>query len=722
MQINNSNRSDWQPIIGEETQSLMTCLGLPTESRVSVEQESLAVLANCVPPSAAAKKDTGLVIGYIQSGKTMSFTTVAALARDNDYQLIIVLSGITTNLFEQSSDRVERDLRIRSRSDRKWQFLKNPKDRLEVRQRVATALDWSDPLPGFEKQTVLITAMKNRTHLTHLAQLLKSLDLNNVPTLVIDDEADQASLNNLVRQGTESATYHRINEIRRLIPHHTFLQYTATPQALLLISLIDSLSPRFVSLLTPGASYTGGKAFFEQDFRLVVRIPPNEIPTKDDPLTEPPESLVEALRIFYIGVAVGLMQGSRGGNRNRSMLVHPSKETMQHANYIQWIRTIQETWDGLLNLSEYDADRSDLLEDFRAAHADLNSTAIDLPPFAQVEPYLRGAVKRTMVVEVNATQGRTPQIDWHQNYAFILVGGEVLNRGYTVEGLTVTYMPRGNGVGNADTIQQRARWFGYKAEYLGFCRVYLADETLDAYRSYVNHEENVREQMRALLSLGGSLSDWRRAFFLSPQLRPTRHEVLDRDYMRGNFSSNWFDTRAPHDSPEAIESNRELVRTFVSKLKLQPDEGHSGRTEPQKHLVAPEVALSFVYEQLLTLFRMARPSDSQRFTGVLLQVSHYLEEHPNAKCAVYQMSKGASRRRGLNDLDEILNLFQGPNPDKTGEIYPGDRQIRASQELTVQLHTLNLYEDKDLIASDVPALAVWVPKDMAANWIVQEQY
>lgn len=711
----------WQPIIGEETAQLMQYLKLSGEGTNAVQQEAKAVLEKCVSPLAKSESETGLVIGYIQSGKTMSFTAVTAMARDNGFRLIIIMSGITRSLYEQSSDRLERDLQLKSRADRKWQSFRNPKAKPDVTHRLAAALDWDDSLPGFEKQSVLITVMKNRTHLSNLAKLLESLDLRGIPTLVIDDEADQASLNNLVREGDESATYQRIVRIRRLLPHHTFLQYTATPQALLLINLIDVLSPSFVSLLTPGSAYVGGKAFFEQDFKLIRRIPQNEIPSKDEHLSDPPDTLLEALQHFFLGVAVGLLQGSQG--QNRSMLVHPAKELMQHADYANWIRSIQQTWYAMLNEGERDPDRVDLLEEFQATYTDLCTTVAELPPFNDIVPYLRGAVWRTPVVEVNTGAGKTPQIEWHQNYAYILVGGEVLNRGYTVEGLTVTYMPRGKGVGNADTIQQRARWFGYKADYLGYCRVYLTDETLNAYVGYVNHEEDVRGQMRGLLAMGGSVRDWRRAFFLAPELRPTRHEVLDLDYSRGNFSNAWVDTKAPYESAEIVQVNREVVAKFLATLKLAPDKGHPDRTPNQRHLVAYDVSLADAYRELLTSFRITGSSDSQRFTGAFLQISSLLEAHPNAVCTVFQMSPGIERKRSLDETSEILNLFQGAHPDKTGEVYPGDRQLRSSVELTIQLHSLDLYREnyKVLVDKDVPALAVWIPKEMSVDWIVQER-
>ena len=86
------------------------------------------------------------------------------------------------------------------------------------------------------------------------------------------------------------------------------------------------------------------------------------------------------------------------------------------------------------------------------------------------------------------SDGKTESPDW-KDYSYILVAGQALDRGFTVEGLTVSYMPRGTGVGNADTIQQRARWFGYKEDYLGYCRVYLSVEGEAAYQAYVEHED-----------------------------------------------------------------------------------------------------------------------------------------------------------------------------------------------------------------------------------------
>lgn len=701
----------WQPAVGPETLALLNHIDVPETDKQQLREEAVAVLSRCLPPppEVIQGRETGLVIGYVQSGKTMSFTTVAALARDNGYRLIIAITGTTVPLFNQSCDRLKDDLRLRERSDRKWHVLNNPKPNPETLERIRAAIYWDDA-PGATKQAVLLAVMKNGSRLDALTRVLEGLDLQGVPALIIDDEADQASLNNQVQKGKESPTYRRIVRLRELLHHHTFLEYTATPQAPLLINLIDVLSPGFAELLSPGLAYTGGKTFFESDFGLVETIPLHEIPSKDQPLPEPPDSLLEAMRIFFLGVAIASMgQEPRG---NRSMMVHPSKETMQHANYAFWVRLIKQQWEKTLVAPEGDPTWYELIDDFRPAYQELANTVDDLPSFDAVIPYLRSAIRQTLVTEFNAARGKTPQPDWEQVYAHILVGGEALNRGVTVKGLTVTYMPRGKGVGNADTVQQRARWFGYKANYIGYCRVYLDEETLEIYRAYVEHEESIRKQLKSHKETGRALKEWRRAFFLSGELRPTRNNVIDIDYVQGGFSDKWLSPSAPHDNESAIQSNCKLVSAFLNALNLQP----ASRYQTQGHEIATKLSLDWVYRQLLTQYQVTRLKDSQQFTGALLQLAEHLEQNPDDTCAVYYMSGGISRERNLNENDEIDQLFQGRSSN-----YPGDREVRETSGVTVQIHIVSPTRGKLVIAKNVPAIAVWIPKELGADWLVQDQ-
>jgi hypothetical protein len=713
----------WRPLVRTETIELLRHLELDASSRERVQEEAAAILARCVPPVPAAEHSTGLVIGYVQSGKTMSFTTVSAIARDNGFRMVIVITGISTPLFAQSESRLVKDLRLQTRSDRKWQHFSNPKPNDSERRSITDTLaDWNDPsVPEDERRTVLITVMKNHVHLNSLILLLGKLNMQNVPVLIIDDEADQAGLNTMVNLGTESPTYQRLLALRAAAPHHTFLQYTATPQAPLLINLIDVLSPRFVELLTPGSLYAGGRDFFLNRMSLIRTIPPSEVPSDTNRLTGPPDSLLEAMRIFFLGVAAGLVLTK--GRGNRSMMVHPSQTRTGHRQYTNWVRQVKEAWKSVIEETD-NPDRNELLNEFRASYSDLAHTVPDLPSFEALSGRLLHAVRQTRVEEVNARHGKTPQIDWRAAYPYILVGGQAMDRGFTVEGLTVTYMPRSIGVGNADTVQQRARFFGYKRPYLGYCRVYLETTLRAAFHSYVEHEEDIRERLIEHRDTGKPLEEWKRAFFLTTALRPTRKNVIQLGYLQDTVADDWYEPKAPHDSDEALSQNRTVVDAFLARLPLQDDEGHEKRTKDQRHKVAHDIPLKKVYEDLLVPLRVTKPEESARFTGALLQIREYLEDHSDATCEVYLMSGGRGRERSVNDDGEIPNLFQGANyADAAHKVqtYPGDRAIHAPAQLTVQIHNLIVLGKGrgPMLRDNVPAVALWVPGSMSKDWLVQ---
>ncbi|HEY3155371.1 MAG TPA: Z1 domain-containing protein [Candidatus Eisenbacteria bacterium] len=710
----------WRPTQGRETRELLHNLAqLSLESKQRLLSEAATVLGRCTPPAERGDSQTGLVIGHIQSGKTMSFTTVTALARDNGYRLVIVITGVSKPLFRQSTDRLRRDLRLDSRPDRQWQFFSNPGPGVvELQVMRARLAEWhDDTVPAAERQTILVTVMKNHRHLTNLIALLRALDLEAVPALIIDDEADQAGLNTRIRQAEQSSTYRQLLDLRAALPHHSYLQYTATPQAPLLINLIDVLSPRFAKLLTSGPEYIGGRELFLERPGQIREIPLSEIPTPLAPLHQPPPTLLFAMRLFFLGAAAGHIPGPPWGSR--TMLVHPSQQVLSHGEYFHWVSQAKREWERILSLPEVDPDRQDLIAVFAHANDDLSRTVPDLPPFVDLCRALPRVLRSTVVQEVNTRAGATPQVEWRQAYPFILVGGQAMDRGFTVEGLTVTYMPRSLGVGNADTIQQRARFLGYKLSYVGYCRVFLEADVLRVYGRYVRHEEDIRRQLEDLEHRSLPLSDWRRRFFLDGALRPTRVQVLDLVHEQGSFSDKWFEPKAPHHSDDGVLNNRGVVQRFIAPLALTENDGHPDRTPIQRHLVAT-IPLRRAYEDLLVPFMVTSQFDQYPYLGLQLQVEDFLARNRDAQCTVFIMSSGQKRDRSLNGRGEILQLFQGKNPRTGPVVYPGDREICVREMLTVQVHWVTLSSDAgEVVAREVPALAVWVPRAMAEEWVVQ---
>ena len=707
---------EWVPTVGPEANGLIAHLDLGEEASDRALRENLAILARCVSPTGPAKVTTGLVIGYVQSGKTLSFTMVAALAKDNGYRLVIVLSGTTVVLSDQSTRRLEKDLQ-RKNPRKRWLILPNPS---------VANVDTIRTQIESNRRTVLITVMKNGSYLDRLTKILRALPLSDVATLIIDDEADQASLNTKVRLGNESATYARVKALRDAVPRHTYLQYTATPQAPLLISIADQLSPEFVCLLTPGNAYTGGKAFFEEGMDLVRVI--DDLDQDDEVPLCPPDTLLEALRTYFLGVAIGLSQDS-DDEENRSMMVHPSMKTATHKDYLGWVKEIRRRWKETLLAGEthpVNLESLEVLKEFEQSYRELQITSGEenIPTFDEVKPFLLEAMQDVVILEVNASKGKTPIIKWTDHYGYILVGGEVLNRGFTIEGLTTSYMPRALGTGQADTLEQRARWFGYKEDYLGICRVWLTEQTKRAYEQYVLHEETLRASLRRFVAQGQSLSEWKRAFFLSPELKPTRSSVLLNGMLKTGLAGNWFAPKFPGGIEAASALNRLLLRELASQLSddFTEDEGRPERTQEQRHLVATTVSLKWIYDSLVSSWRQTDANDSAGLTGVALQIGAWLEQHPDEQCRVYLMRKGDARSRGLNEDGSVKNLFQGENPNhSTGKdvIYPGDQQLHSRDQVTFQFSRFNLHLDHEDVENDVPVMAVRVPKKMASPWMVQ---
>ncbi|MGQ4647688.1 hypothetical protein [Lyngbya aestuarii] len=210
-------------------------------------------------------------------------------------------------------------------------------------------------------------------------------------------------------------------------------------------------------------------------------------------------------------------------------------------------------------------------------------------------------------------------------------------------------------------------------------------------------------------------SDWKRTFLLDTKLKPTRKDVLNLPGMRVDFSAKWYAPVYPHESEDAKEENWKVINSFLSKLTW------TEKKKFEKHFFASDISLQTTFEEFICKFITFYPVDSQKFTGLMLQVKCYLEEKPDELCEIYFMDGGKPRQRTIpknNKLDQS-RFFQGRAEDS--ERYPGDREIKARDKLTIQVHNLNLdVEAENKKISNVPVIAIWVPKQMKGSWYSQE--
>jgi hypothetical protein len=724
----------WNPIEGEETGGLLRrTFPDDRDARRALAEASRGILSRCSDPNGVKKADAGLAIGYVQSGKTLSFTTVAALAKDNNYAMVVLVGGTSLYLLSQTEGRLVKDLELNKK--RTWLHVLGPRGggnasakqaRISADvQTIQSALDeWDDDdCDPEERRTVVITVMKHAGNLSTLAEMIGRLRIPNSPVLIIDDEADQASLDGNAgsKDATSpTATYSAIDGLRSSVAKkssHTFLQYTATPQANLLIDISDALSPSFVRILEPGSAYVGGRELFlerEQDH--LRSIPANEVDNALSADAGPPVSLRDALASFLIGIAADYESGfAKESGANRSMLVHPSRLTGDHARLREWIERMKSDW---LDLLQDDAkistpeERNALNDVLWKAYTDLMRTDSALPPIEALIPHMRLALRRTEVLELNKG---APPVPWARHFSFILIGGQAIERGFTVEGLTTTHLARSRGQGLADAIQQRARFFGYKRGYLGRVRIWIDDATREDFKNYARHELDLRGRLEPIARNGQPLRVWRREFLLDPQLRATRRNVLSRAVKQRRLSDEWLTLDRPSLSGGDLTDNQTLLKTICAITSFQEDSGHPDRTVEQRHLVSDPVDLSD-FLALLADIRVSNSDQRDLLYGAMLQIDAYAEKFGADRPArIYQMGKGNPRERKIA-AGKIAQLYQGRNPRTGMPVYPGDREIMVRNEPTLQVHVL---ETKDGIYRQIPAFAVWMPEKYSVGTLVQ---
>lgn len=700
----------WSPTSGEATAQLLARQDLSDEARASIRGQAIQILARCGDPREPGERRAAhLVVGEVQSGKTLSFTTAIALARDNDFPLVVVLAGTKINLVQQTVSRFRRDLLdIDGRPPQFQQFQvgaeqHNPVDLTRALRAAA------DPrVPKEFRPTVVIFALKHTARLEALADELRDsiAAVGDVPTLIIDDEADQAGMN-VGRPGRESPVYGAIGALRRAIPRNDMLMYTATPQAPLLMEVADELAPDTVAVLKSGAGYVGGRQLFIDGFDGFVRIISDADLSiaLDISAIDPPTSL----RVAILNYLVALTQTHKVGKvRPLSMLIHPAYQRDLHDKYQAWTRAIVDGVHATLEDPDdvsFDELKDELVPICVEFAASADEQPLDVDELLEMMRYLIPLVQIKVVNSGNPDE-IAPE-DWGRQVGWILIGGNKLDRGFTIENLAVTYMPRGRGIGAADSIQQRGRFFGYKAKYVGYLRGWFNAEVADAFHSYVAHEQSLIEGLTEVENSATPLRQWKRKFLLDRKYRPTRTAAfrLPVASWRPLRRDGWFVQRQPF-AQDIIEANRETFQKFVTLAGQLEPEPLDLRGDHQAATVPAAEALALLAEW------RSIGGDSQRLTALELGLA-----------ADPQLTKIANARLVFMDGDIALEphdgrrtrtlgsggdtpLMQGPTRSRS---YLGDVAIFEPAAITIQLHLLTVLDDLGKVLADpVAAIAVHV--------------
>lgn len=480
-----------------------------------IKNSTISILSQCVAPhyeEPTYEQNTGLVLGYIQSGKTMSFTSLIALASDNDYKIVIVLAGTTNILLNQTIDRLEEDL------DDENEYVIIEEGSLNSLTRIKRIIKNTR-----RQRTIILPILKHYKHIERIYSLFSIPELNlllpKLGVLIIDDEADQASLNGLARRNWKNSlkksiedindddekiafeyttTYNTISNLKKILPNHSYIQYTATPQANLLLGQRDLLRPSWCEVLEPGNKYTGGERFFNNDLDLIYEIDKENVKNQEDP--EMPENLKHAFRLFLIKSAL-LSYDFEGKNRIKdkvkgtSMMIHADRLIVVNDIYLNWLKAYNKNI-----IKDLDDNQEETIEDFKKIFLEvqikLNKYFSIFPDFNEVIEKIKDYVIEGLMFWFVAGK-EDDEVKWKRGKHHVLVGGQKLDRGFTVKNLIVTYMPRTTkSKSNADTIEQRCRFFGYKKDYIEACKVYIPQESINEFEEYVEYEKHLRDYLK----------------------------------------------------------------------------------------------------------------------------------------------------------------------------------------------------------------------------------
>ena len=492
-------------------------------SRLSFDEGALWSLENranrivsLLDPPGGDKVDTrGLVLGYVQSGKTTSFMSVIAKAADTGYRVFIILSGITDNLRSQTQARVDEMLVGMSPEERaRWHWLTDAdKDFSLSPQNAANILKNNE-------SRVIAVVKKNPYRLRRLGRFLDGAGdpiLSTSPVILIDDEADQATIN-VARQSPERIRISRINQlIRKILAHPkvAYIAYTATPFANLLINPDDyeDLYPRdFIVDLRAPDDYFGAEKIFGRAsvnaadqgmddgldiIRIVpdsdvgdVRPPSRKAMATWEPTVSP--SLAEALRWFVLATAA--RRARDGGARDSTMLIHTSMLTVAHNTQKHIVNLHVEALQRAVVGGDQNALEA-LEEQWAAETARIPSSTFGLSevPWAQVEEHLAAVFDDLRVVMDNYQS--TDRLIYPKDVpqTIVAIGGNTLSRGLTLEGLVCSYFVRS---ANAyDTLLQMGRWFGYRPGYGDLVRIWMTAELQEWFFDLATVEAEIRQQI-----------------------------------------------------------------------------------------------------------------------------------------------------------------------------------------------------------------------------------
>jgi hypothetical protein len=755
----------WVPGEGERFHSLLS--RLDSQRAVKTRDEAIRAVAKCVQPQLGVKKSVSqLVLGQVQSGKTSNMVHTIGLAVDNGIPLVIVLTGTKRILDSQTVRDLKGNLQGQSSGSTPWFNFREVgpghddfKSSANAEPILHMANDWylaagHHSIDSNAGSPLCIFLLKNTTNMGTFIETMKSVDPNllTMPALIIDDEADQAGPDS-GKPDAPSKTNQRIHELRSLFPQHSYLLYTATPQAPLLSHLGNALSPEWVTNLQPGPDYVGISDLFpkqvagsEYQSHFRKEIDAGDVSKfREEGVTDVPQSLHSALAYFFVYGAIA--RTSVYGLKFATMMIHTSANNAPMEDTDKWVKQIVGQWRILFDRQsdpDFEIEWKHLFQPaWEELQLDMQRAQKGVPlSLEELRQAIKVLLNRNNIKILNQKTANLLDDQWNGTLAWILIGGEKLSRGFRVENLITTYMPREKSVSDSalDTVQQRGRFFGYRRKYLELLKAWLPNGILSAFDTYREHDSQLRAVLMEIEKNGLPLRAWKRILLTNPGFVPTRKNVVklgvDRFSLRPGstaFSQRYLFSEGLAEATYGTYIN--LLERCKRNGLMKADEFGGGKQ--LQRAFASRITYNELRDYLLEIYEELAGLDSYSLSRTIDQLTQLDDSDSKAPgCLVIfhesreldgEIFTATPDKRGpaggtSSEFDVLAvgseTPVSGLSRSNASDQVPRFYDELEFKEFVLHLYIFDLYrvavkddlDSKYLFARNVPALQLQVPK------------
>ncbi len=726
---------------------LLTVRRLPPAVIDRLDEVSDQILGLLEDPTTKGRQfdRRGMVMGQVQSGKTTNYSALINKALDAGYRLVVVLAGQLNNLRSQTQNRLDEEvlgfdtalaestaadhgrfgvgLILGFANARMVGSLTTSEDSGDFNSaRARTRVDAGGGTP------FVLVVKKNGTVLRHLIEYLRDHSpyskkdpdtgrtiVPNVPLVVIDDEADQGSINTadmpvdddgkVIDDYNPTTINRRIRELLNCFTQTAYIGYTATPFANIFIhdeaphrTYGEDVFPRsFIISLRAPDNYVGPELLLgvPDGDPLPVFRPVDDystmIPDRHKKDYVPPAlapSLEDAIKTFFLVTAERRLRGQ--STAHNSMLIHVTRFVAVQAHIYEFVKDYVARIQRRLRYGE-GADRHTVISEFAELWLDFESTSpkmgASVSTWSDIEHELLRVVDLTVVRQINGLS--SDLLDYRENQGtgicVIAIGGDKLSRGLTLEGLTVSYFLRASQM--YDTLMQMGRWFGYRDGYPDLVRIYTTPELLRAYEHIARATEELRQEFEYMVNIGATP----REFGLRVRAHPTMmitspYKMRQGERLRLSYQGDISETTVFDKDPGIIRANLKAVDTLLGS---RPEREIKSDNFVWKHLSAGDV-LEFL--ERFSTNRLAPRADSKRLASFIRAQN---KQEPGeltdwtavlinkAGAAPDQRATVAGRSIGLTDRAAIQGGVTDPLKDRftiRRLLSPPDEAIDLSDE------------------------------------------